>query len=293
MLGCMPRAKSNGLELEYETFGDRSNNPALVLVMGLGAQMIAWDAGFCRALAGEGFHVIRFDNRDIGLSTYLDEVAAPDLRAVLAGDHTAVPYLLGDMADDIVGLLDTLGIAKAHVVGASMGGMIAQQFAIDHPDRLLSLCSIMSTTGDPTVGQSTPEALAALMSPPAACREQALAQGVAAYRVLGSPGFPVDNEELLAKVAMNYDRAYHPAGSQRQTAAILASPDRTEGLRGVTVPTLVIHGDADPLVNPSGGKATAAAVPGADLLLIPGMGHDLPSGAWPAIVEAIARNTRR
>jgi pimeloyl-ACP methyl ester carboxylesterase len=171
--------------------------------------------------------------------------------------------------------------------------MIAQQFAIDHPDRLLSLCSIMSTTGDPTVGRSTPEALAALMSPPAASREQALAQGVAAYRVLGSPGFPVDDEQLLTKVAMNYDRAYHPAGSQRQTAAILASPDRTEGLRGVTVPTLVIHGDADPLVNPSGGKATAAAVPGADLLLIPGMGHDLPSGAWPAIVEAIARNTRR
>jgi pimeloyl-ACP methyl ester carboxylesterase len=274
----MPRAKSNGLELEYETFGDRSH-PDLVLVMGLGAQMIAWDAGFCRALADEGFHVIRFDNRD--------------LRAVLAGDRTAVPYLLGDMADDIVGLLDTLGIAKAHVVGASMGGMIAQQLAIDHPDRLLSLCSIMSTTGDPTVGQSTPEALATLIRPPAASREQALAQGVAAYRVLGSPGFPVDDEQLLAKVGTNYDRAYHPAGSQRQAAAILASPDRTEGLRGVTLPTLVIHGDADPLVDPSGGKATAAAVPCADLLLIPGMGHDLPSGAWPAIVAAIARNTRR
>jgi pimeloyl-ACP methyl ester carboxylesterase len=171
--------------------------------------------------------------------------------------------------------------------------MIAQQLAIDHLDRLLSLCSIMSTTGDPTVGQSTPQALAALMSPPAADREQAVAQGVATNRVLGSPGFPATDEQLRAKVAAHYDRAYHPAGAQRQTAAILASPDRTEGLRRVTVPTLVLHGDADLLIDPSGGKATAAAIPGAELLLVPGMGHDLPRDAWSTIVTAIVHNTGR
>jgi pimeloyl-ACP methyl ester carboxylesterase len=292
MLAVMPRAKSNGLELEYDTFGDPAD-PALILVMGLGAQMISWEADFCRLLAGEGFHVVRFDNRDIGLSTYLDELPEPDLQAVVAGDHTTVPYLLSDMADDAAGLLDALEIAKAHIVGASMGGMIVQQFAIDHLDRLLSLCSIMSTTGDPTVGQSTPQAVAALMSPPAADREQAVAQGVASARVLGSPGFPASEEQLQAKVAAHYDRAYHPAGAKRQTAAILASPDRTEGLRRVTVPTLVLHGDADLLIDPSGGKATAAAVPGAELLLFPAMGHDLPRELWSTIATAIVRNTRR
>jgi pimeloyl-ACP methyl ester carboxylesterase len=287
----MPRATSNGLELEYDTFGAPSD-PALVLVMGVGAQMIAWEPDFCGLLADEGFHVVRFDNRDIGLSTYLEELGVPDLASLVAGASQA-PYQLADMADDVVGLLDALGIEKGHVVGASMGGMIAQQFAIDHPDRLLSLCSIMSTTGDPTVGHSQPEALAALLRPAATSREQAIEQGAATSRVFGSPGFPRSEEELRAKAAASYDRAFHPAGAARQTAAIVASPDRTEGLRGVDVPTLVIHGEADQLIDQSGGKATAAAVPDAELLIISGMAHDLPRGAWPPIVEAIARNARR
>jgi pimeloyl-ACP methyl ester carboxylesterase len=288
----MSRAKSNGLELEYDTFGSPTD-PALVLVMGLGAQMINWDPELCELLAAEGFHVIRYDNRDIGLSTYLDDLPLPNLPALMAGEVSQAPYLLADMGDDLAGLLDSLGIKKAHITGASMGGMIAQQFVIDHPERVLSLCSIMSTTGDRTVGQSSPEAMAVLMRPAAPTREASIAAGVAGSRVIGSPGFPATEEELVAKATASYDRAFHPAGAARQTAAIVASPDRTEDLRKVTVPTVVIHGEADPLVDQSGGKATAAAVPGAELVIIPGMGHDLPRGVWQTVVENIARNARR
>ncbi|MDT7723644.1 MAG: hypothetical protein QOI21_220 [Actinomycetota bacterium] len=287
----MPRANSNGLELEYETFGSPTD-PALVLVMGLGAQMINWDNDFCALLAGGGFRVIRFDNRDIGLSTYLDDLPLPDLAALLGGDLSQAPYGLPDMADDIAGLLDALGIVRAHVVGVSMGGMIAQQFAINHPARLLSLCSIMSTTGDPTVGRATPEALGALLRPAATSREEAIEQGAIGSAIIGSPGFPISEEERRAKAAASYDRSFHPAGGARQTAAIIASHDRTEGLRTVTAPTLVIHGEADPLVDQSGGKATAAAVPGSELVIIPGMGHDLPRETWPTIVGGIVRNAR-
>jgi pimeloyl-ACP methyl ester carboxylesterase len=212
----MPRANSNGLDLEYETFGS-SANPPLVLVMGLGAQMINWDNDFCGLLADEGFLVIRFDNRDIGLSTYLDELPLPDMTALLGGDLSQAPYGLPDMADDLAGLLDALGIERAHVVGASMGGMIAQQFAINHPARLLTLCSIMSTTGDRTVGRATPEALAALMRPAATSREEAIEQGALGSVIIGSPGFPVPEEERRAKAAASYDRAVHPAGMARQT----------------------------------------------------------------------------
>lgn len=285
----MPRLRSNGLELEYDTFGSPSD-PPLVLVMGLGAQMITWDAAFCELLAAQGFHVVRFDNRDIGLSEYLDELPTPDLGAIAAGDRTTVPYLLADMASDVVGVLDALGFEKAHVVGASMGGMIVQQLAIDHPDRLLSLCSIMSTTGDPTVGQADPAALQALLRPPAVGREAAIAQSVDTLRILSSPGFPSTEEFFVAKATTAYDRAYHPAGGGRQMAAIVASPDRTAGLAGVRLRSLVIHGEADPLIGVSGGKATAAAIPDAELLIIAGMGHDLPRGAWTAIAQAIARN---
>jgi len=288
----MSRAKSNGLELEYDTFGSPTD-PALVLVMGLGAQMINWDPELCQLLAAEGFHVIRYDNRDIGLSTYLDHLPLPDLPSLMAGEVSQAPYLLSDMGDDLAGLLDTLSIEKAHITGASMGGMIVQQFVIDHPERVLSLCSIMSTTGDRTVGQASPEAMAVLMRPAATTREASIAAGVAGSLVIGSPGFPVPEEERVAKAAASYDRAFHPAGAVRQTAAIVASPDRTDGLRGVTVPTVVIHGEADPLVDQSGGKATAAAIPGAELVIIPGMGHDLPRGVWPRIVESIATNARR
>ncbi|HEY3471005.1 MAG TPA: alpha/beta hydrolase [Amycolatopsis sp.] len=284
----MARAQANGLELEYDTFGEPAD-PPLVLVMGLGAQMITWEDDFCELLAGRGFFVVRYDNRDVGLSTWLDHLPAPDLAALAAGDLTTAPYTLSDMADDAVGLFDALGIDRAHMVGASMGGMIVQQLAIDHPDRLLSVTSIMSTTGDPAVGQAEPWALALLTRPPASTREQALADSVEGYRRLGSPGYPDDEAFLLAKATVHYDRARHPIGTLRHAAAVVASGDRTAGLRSVRLPALVIHGDADPLINVSGGKATAEAIPGAELLVVPGMGHNLPRAVWPEIAAAVAR----
>lgn len=286
----MPRVVANGIELEYEALG-RDGDPALVLIAGLGAQLIDWPVEFCEQLAAHDLRVIRFDNRDAGLSSSLDSFGAPDLGAVLSGDHATVAYLLADMAADTVGLFDALGISRAHLVGVSMGGMIAQQVAIDYPGRLLSLGSISSTTGDTSVGQPTAQALGALARPPATSREQAVQGGAAASRVFSSPGFRASDAELLQRAMTKYDRSYRPQGRQRQIAAVAASPDRTKALREVTVPTMVIHGDADPLVNVSGGQATAAAIPGAELIVIPGLGHDLPRGAWPQIIEAILRNT--
>jgi pimeloyl-ACP methyl ester carboxylesterase len=288
----MPRVPANGIELEYEAFG-HDRDPALVLIAGLGAQLIDWPVEFCEKLAAHGLRVIRFDNRDAGLSASLDTLGTPDLMAILRGDRSTVAYLLTDMAGDVAGLLDALGAGKAHVVGVSMGGMIAQQFAIDHPGRLLSLCSISSTTGDPSVGQATPIALAALGRPTAVTRDEAIQGSAASSRVFGSPGFPVSDEERLARAATKYDRSYRPAGRFRQIAAIAASPDRTGGLRDVTVPAVVIHGEADPLVGVSGGRATAAAIPAAELLVIPGMGHDLPRGAWLEVIDAIVVNTAK
>ena len=288
----MPVVRSNGLELVYETAGDPAD-PVLLLIMGLGAQLIDWPAEFCDDLAARGFHVVRFDNRDAGLSSSLDELGTPDIRAILGGDPSTVPYRLADLAADAAGLLKALGIERAHVAGASMGGMIAQQLAIDHPGLVASLCSIMSTTGDRAVGRPTPAAAAVLTRPAAATRDEAIAGAVAASQVIGSPGFPVTDEERIRRAAAKYDRGYRPAGTARQYAAILGSPDRTTALREVTVPTLVIHGEADPLVDVSGGRATAAAVPGAELLVIPGMGHDLPSPVWPRIIDAMVANARR
>jgi pimeloyl-ACP methyl ester carboxylesterase len=288
----MGRVKANGLELEYETFGD-PNDPPMVLIMGLGAQLIDWPQPFCEMLAEAGFHVIRFDNRDAGLSSSLDHLGAPDLSALFAGDLDAAPYRLSDLADDTVGLLDALGIDRAHLVGASLGGMVAQQTVIDHPDRVRSLASIMSTTGDRAVGQATPEARAVLGRPPAASREEAIANTVRSSRIIGSTGFPVTDQELLDRATAKYDRSYRPVGTLRQLAAAVASPDRTPGLGAVSVPTAVSHGEVDPLIDVSGGRATAAAVPGAELLVIPGMGHDLPAGAQAQIAAAIAANARR
>ncbi|MEU4252353.1 alpha/beta hydrolase [Amycolatopsis sp. NPDC026612] len=288
----MARAQANGLELEYDTFGDPAA-PPLVLVMGLGAQMITWEEDFCELLAGRGFFVVRYDNRDVGLSTWLDHLPPPDLAALAAGDRSSAPYTLSDMADDVVGLFDALGIDRAHVVGASMGGMIVQQLAIDHPDRLRSVTSIMSTTGDRTVGQAEPWALAMLTRPPASTREQAIADSVEGYQRLGSPGYPDDEAFLLAKAELHYDRARHPVGTLRHAAAVVASGDRTSRLRDVRLPVLVVHGDADPLINVSGGKATAAAIPGAELVVIPGMGHNLPRAVWPELAGAIDGVTAR
>ncbi|AHH93459.1 alpha/beta hydrolase [Kutzneria viridogrisea] len=289
----MPRVTANGIEIEYETFGD-PDDPAMLLVMGLGAQLTLWDPEFCRLLAERGFHVIRFDNRDIGLSSSLDDhLPVLDVPAVYAGDFSTVPYGIGDMATDAAELLSELEVDRAHVVGASMGGMIVQRMAIDHPHRLLSVCSIMSTTGDRAVGQATPEAMAALMQTPPTTREEAAANAVRAAQAFGSPGFPLDEAKLAERAAASFERSVRPMGFQRQLAAIVSAPDRTADLREVRLPTLVIHGEQDKLIDVSGGRATAEAVPGAELLVVPGMGHDLPPGAWPQIVDAIAGNTKR
>jgi pimeloyl-ACP methyl ester carboxylesterase len=285
----MPIAHANGIELDYDTFGDPAD-PPLLLIMGFSVQKIAWDEDFCHQLADRHFYVVRFDNRDVGLSTKIQGGPRPDLGAAFTGDYSSASYQLEDMAADTAGLLDALDVAAAHVVGASMGGMIAQALAIHHPEKVLSLCSIMSTTGNRGVGQSTPEAMQALLGPPPQTREEAVARSVAVTAVIGSPGFERDEAAIRERAGRAWDRNHDAVGVARQLLGILASPDRTEGLAGVGVPTLVVHGADDPLVTPSGGEATAAAVPGAQLLMIPGMGHDLPRGVWPQVIDAIAAN---
>ena len=284
----MPTAPVNGIDIEYVTEGDPSD-PALLLVMGLGAQLIAWPQGFVDGMRDRGFFVIRFDNRDCGLSTKFEGL--PEFTSLFMGDPTTAPYRVEDMADDAAALLAGLGIGPAHVVGASMGGMITQALVIHHPDRFLSACSIMSTTGDRSVGAPTGEAMTALLRPVATSREEAIAASVEGSRVIGSPGYPVDEAVLRERAGAAYDRAYCPEGTARQLAAVLASPDRTEGLRGVRLPFLVLHGEADPLVTLSGGQATAAAVPGSMLITYPGMGHDLPEALWGSVTDAIVANT--
>ncbi|HZD66548.1 MAG TPA: alpha/beta fold hydrolase [Acidimicrobiales bacterium] len=288
----MPSVQANGIHIEYEELGE-VDDPALVLIMGLSGQLIWWDDAFCEALVARGFRVIRFDNRDVGRSARFDGARRPDLAALMAGDAGTASYTLEDMADDTAGLLEALGVEAAHVVGASMGGMIAQVLAIRHPRLVRSLCSIMSTTGARDVGQPSRAALEVLLRPPAGTREEYVAASVEASRVIGSPGFPADEEAVGLRAARSWDRGYSPEGVARQLAAILASPDRTAALGHLLVPTLVIHGEEDPLVDPSGGRATARAVPGAELVMVPGMGHDLPVGAWDRIVEAIAANASR
>jgi pimeloyl-ACP methyl ester carboxylesterase len=285
----MPRAKSNGIELEYDTFGDPSD-PALLLIMGFTAQMTAWDEAFCQQLAGNGFNVIRFDNRDVGLSSRIE--GEVDIASLFSGQASSVPYSLDDMADDAAGLLDALGIERAHIVGASMGGMIAQLVAIRHPGKTLSLCSIMSTTGDGSVGQATPEAMAALMAPAAKNREEAIESGLNAGRVISSK-VHFDEAKAAKRAGEAYDRAFDPKGVARQMGAIATQSDRGPALAKVTAPTLVIHGRGDPLVTLSGGEATAKAVPGSELLVLDEMGHDLPEPLWPEVVDAIVANARR
>jgi len=287
----MTSATANGISIEYETFGDPGAPPVL-LIMGLGCQLTAWDPDFCRALAAAGFFVIRYDNRDVGLSTWFDDAGDPDVGALLAGTASS-PYAIADLAADAAGLLDALGITSAHIVGVSMGGMIAQTFAIDFPERTRTLVSIMSTTGDPTVGQPHPDALATLMVPPATSREEAIEQSVATWRVIGSTGFPFDEDRVREQAATDYERGFHPAGTARQLAAIVTQPDRTKELSVLDVPALVIHGEADTLVDPSGGQATAAAIPGATLNLVPGMGHDLPPERTDQLVAELAAHFSR
>jgi pimeloyl-ACP methyl ester carboxylesterase len=285
-------ARADGIEIVYETFGDPAD-PTVLLIMGLGVQMLGWDAEFCELLAGRGFQVVRFDNRDVGRSTKIEGGPGADVMAAAAGDTSSASYTLDDMADDCIGLLDHLEVESAHVVGASQGGMIAQTVAIRHPGRVLSLTSIMSTTGDRAVGQPHPEAIPALLTRPPANRDEFVESVVAAWRVIGSPGFEADEERLRERARASFDRGYHPDGTARQLVAILASGDRTEALRRLDVPTSVIHGTDDLLVDVSGGKATVAAVPDAKLELIEGMGHDLPRELWPRFVDSIVENAAR
>jgi pimeloyl-ACP methyl ester carboxylesterase len=288
----MATARANGIDIEHDTFGDPAD-PPMLLIMGLGGQLIVWDDELCRRLAGHGFRVIRFDNRDVGLSTKIKEGPVPDVMAVMQGDRSSLAYELEDMAADTTGLLDALGIERAHIVGVSMGGMIAQVLAIDHPDRVLSLASIMSTTGDPGVGAPTPEAIAVLMRPPPQGRDEAIEREVETTKAIGSPGFPFDEERTRRRAAASYDRSFDPSGVARQLAAVLSAGDRSERLSRVDVPTVVIHGTADPLVTSSGGEATAKAIPGAELIMVEGMGHELPPGSWPTVVEAVVGNAAK
>jgi pimeloyl-ACP methyl ester carboxylesterase len=288
-------AAANGIELCYDTFGDRTA-PTLMLIMGLAAQMTAWDEEFCEQLAARGYFVIRFDNRDIGLSTKFPQHGTPDLMTLLGQAllrrPVAAPYTLRDMAADAVGLLDALGIERAHVVGASMGGAIGQEMAIHFGTRLRTLTSIMSSTGDPSLPQATPEEAALLLAPPPKDRDSYFESYKRTWAVLRGPGFPLDEARDLERAARNWERGLNPAGVARQLAAILASGDRTQALGSVRVPTLVIHGDADPLVRHEGGVATAEAIPGARLVTIKGMGHALPISMWPQLIDAIAEHAR-
>jgi pimeloyl-ACP methyl ester carboxylesterase len=280
------------IEICFETFGEPAD-PALLLVMGLGTQMLGWHEDFCTELAGRGFHVIRYDNRDIGRSTILSSAPVPTLGQIVRRDKRAASYTLAEMAADGVGLLDHLGIERAHLVGVSMGGMIAQTIAARRPERVLSLTSIMSSTGSRWRGQPALKTYRQFLRPVSTDRATYIAQTAALFDIIGSPGFDRADEDLRSLLGAMYDRGHDPGSVTRQLAAILASGDRTAELRHITAPTLVIHGTADKLVAPSGGRATARAIPGARLLMIEGMGHDLPRGAWPQLIDAIVENTRR
>jgi pimeloyl-ACP methyl ester carboxylesterase len=281
---------TNGIELAYQEMGD---GEPLLLVMGLATQMLAWDEGFCGMLVDRGFRVVRFDNRDIGRSTKIDSAGVPSRINMMSGRRATAPYFLRDMAADTIGLMDHLGIEYAHVVGASMGGMIVQTMAIEHAERVRSMVSIMSTTGSRWTGLPSWKAMGVLLGRPPKGREAAVERAIKTFSVIGSPGYPLDEERLRDIAGRSYDRGHSAAGVLRQLHAISASGDRTQALRGVRVPTTVIHGKADPLVRPAGGRATARAIPGARLKLIDGMGHDLPRDLWPTFVDEIAANAER
>ena len=286
-------ARANGIDICYEIFGDAGAEPML-MIMGLGAQMIHWDDDFCVKLAARGFRVIRFDNRDIGKSGKLTGgkrlTPIELLKQRFLKIPVAAPYKLLDMANDTIGLMDALGIKSAHLVGASMGGMIAQEIAISFPNRVRSLTSIMSTTGNPKVPPPTREASAMLMAPPPVTKEEYFERFAKTWKILRVGSFPEDEARDRARAERTYERGLNPAGVGRQLRAILASGSRKERLRAVKAPTLVIHGTVDPLVRPEGGKDTAASIPGAKLLMIEGMGHALPIPMWPEIIDAIDKH---
>ncbi len=285
------KARANGIELEYESFGNPAD-PTILLIMGLGAQLTLWPLPFVEALVERGFHVVRYDNRDVGLSTRLDHARPPRIGMLvlqrLLRLRPRVPYTISDMAADAAGLLDALGIEKAHIVGASMGGMIAQVFAATYPDRTLSLTSIMSTTGNPRLSRASREAMDVLVNRPKTDDFEALvAHGVRASKVLAGPAFPVEPEVLEARVRETIQRSNYPDGFARQVAAIVADGDRRERLKTIKAPTVVIHGTDDTLVPIDGGRDTAASIPGARLVEVRGMGHNVPVEVIPEIVDAI------
>lgn len=283
------RAQVNGLEIAYETFGNEGD-PAILLVMGLGTQMLGWPDEICEQLADAGHYVIRFDNRDIGLSTHLTS-KPPTLGQMLLKQHT--PYQLSDMADDAVGLIDALGIDRFHVVGASMGGMISQTIALAHPKRVLSMTLIMTSTGSRRVGRPTPAIMRRLAKREVhTSREAQIEAAVDVYRVIGSPDH-FDADMIRELAGRSIDRADDGEGRERQLAAILAQPNRTAALRGLRIPTLVVHGLHDPLVSPSGGLALAKSIPGATFIGHSGMGHDLPRTLWPELAADILALVRR
>src|SRR5438093_391471 len=275
----------------FETFGEPSD-PTALLIMGLGTQMVAWPESFCRQLAARGLYVVRFDNRDIGRSTHVSG-PVPTMAQILRRSRRAACYTLADMAQDTAGLLRELGIAPAHAIGASMGGMIAQTLAARHPELVRSLTSIMSNTGSRLTGQPGLRAYPIFLRRAPRARNAYIAHMERLFGVIGSRRLPPDSEEIRAIAAASYDRDHDPPGPLRQLAAILASGDRTAELRRITAPTLVIHGSADPLVAPSGGRATARAIPGAELMIVKDMGHDLPHAAWPTLIDAISRHAIR
>lgn len=285
-------APANGIELCYQEMGDPDGEP-LLLVMGLATQMIAWDEEFCAMLAERGYRVVRFDNRDIGRSTKLHSAGVSGRLDLLIGRRGTAPYLLRDMAADAFGLMDHLGIDSAHLVGASMGGMIAQTAAIERSARVRSLTSIMSTTGSRRVGHPSHRTFGLLLGERPRQREEMIERVVKTFKVIGSPGYPFEEEHVRELAARSYDRGHSAAGVARQLHAITASGDRTPRLRQLKLPALVIHGRSDILVNPSGGRATAKAIPGARLKLVEGMGHDLPRALWPDFAEEIAANAAR
>jgi pimeloyl-ACP methyl ester carboxylesterase len=282
-----------GVELCYQTFGEPDADP-LLLVMGLGGPMNWWDTEFCELLARHGFHVVRYDNRDTGRSSRAaGRVTRQMLVRAALGGRVTPPYTISDMAGDAAGLLDHLGLDGAHVVGVSMGGMIAQTMAIEHPGRVRSLTSIMSTTGRRTVGWQHPSLFPRLLAGRPTTREAYVESSAAFWQLIGSPGYPVPEEKSRTRAGETFDRGISGAGVLRHMLAVLTQPNRSAQLRSVRVPTLVIHGLADRMVHVSGGRATSTAVPGSELLLIDGMGHDMPEALWETYAEAIRRNADR
>lgn len=287
------KAQANGIEIEYETFGEPTD-PAVLLIMGLGGQLTRWPLPMVEDLVARGYFAIRYDNRDIGLSTKFDDSPVPELPALIGammtGQKPDVPYTLNDMAADAVGLLDALDIRRAHIMGASMGGMIAQLVAAEYPDRVLSLTSIMSSTGNPTLPPSKPEAMAVLTTrPTGGDREAMVAHGLRGERVIGSPGYPVAEDALRQRVERDFDRMFYPAGVGRQLAAVVSNGDRRAALATITAPTMVIHGADDPLVPVEAGRDTAATIPGAKITEVAGMGHNLPEALIPTVLDAFQK----